>query len=251
MVTVNDSSKYRIVLVTILFSGFLSVNAIAQELNPKQYFGDSYTEAVEFFIAKRVDIDSVFSQYNIQVDEAIAIVFPEVIRYNRFRDFAETYALELAYVNGGKEFADFSIGHFQMKPSFVENLESELSADTILSHQFKRIISYSLDMSLQDIRRERINRLKQFSWQIQYLACFIRLAEKRFASDLKEKSEERLLILSSAYNMGLNSNYKDLKILSETKTFPYGKSIMGRFSYYDVANYFYTHGISQTSNLNQ
>lgn len=228
---------------------WLYVNA--QEPTPPQYFGDSYVEAIDYCRNQSKSINTIFLSFGISSEEAMSVVFPEIIRYNRFRDFAETYALELAYVQGGREFADFSIGRFQMKPSFVEDLERELSCDTGLLHQFKQIISYSLDLSLQDIRRERISRLKQFSWQLQYLACFIRLAEKRFASDLKVKSGERLLILSSAYNMGLNSNYKDLKMLSETKSFPYGRSLMGRFSYYDVANYFYTHDASQTLNINQ
>lgn len=59
--------------------------------------------------------------------EALAIVSPELIRWTAFKDFFETTALELLYVKKGKTYADFSIGHFQIKPSFVEQLEAYVS----------------------------------------------------------------------------------------------------------------------------
>jgi hypothetical protein len=235
----------------IIFAVFFIISSFqitAQELNPKEYFGDSYTEAVSYCQSQKQTINSLFIQYGISPEEAISIVFPEIIRYNRFSDFAETAALEVAYVQAGKNVADFSIGHFQMKPSFVESIERELLNYKDLLQKFKEVIVYVPNRSNEFIRSERIERLKQEAWQLKYLACFIRLAEKRFAKELSNKPQERLMILSSAYNKGLNSNYEELKILSEKKTFPYGKSITGRFSYFDVANYFNTNDARLTLN---
>lgn len=226
-------------------------NSIVQELTPEQYFGDSYYEAASYCTKRQSAYAPFFSGYKVSFEEAMAVVFPEIIRYNRFRDFAETTVLELAYVQGGKTIADFSIGRFQMKPSFVEFIEQDLLNYSDLLQQFNEVVAYSPDVSSQDIRCERIERLKQESWQLKYLACFIRLAEVRFAKKLNEKPQERLLILSSAYNKGLNSKYEELKRLSEKKSFPYGTTAMGRFSYYDVANYFFTHNAPENQNYNR
>jgi hypothetical protein len=245
-------SPLRIVFKPILalLLCLIKIDVIAEELTPAQYFGDSYTEAVNFCDSNRANIKSGLAKYKIPVDEAIAIVFPEVIRYNRFSDFAETTALELAYVQGGKTYADFSIGRFQIKPSFVEMLEEQLLQNQNLLQQFSDIVNYSPNLSAKEIREERIKRLKQFDWQLKYLACFIKLSEVKYCQELVGNPQERLLILSSAYNRGLNSTYKELKLLSEKKTFPYGTSIASHFSYFDVANYFFIHSAHQTQNKN-
>lgn len=209
-------------------------------VSPQEYFGDSFTEALQFYDFQKDDFEIFFSKYGIDPALASAVVFPEVIRYNRFRDFMETTALEIAYVNGGKSVADFSIGRFQMKPSFVEMLENELQLDDSLGIQFAELIQFNAATSTQEIRRERINRLKNQQWQQLYLSCFILLAQKKFAERLLLHPNEELLFLSSAYNLGLNSSHEAIVRVSISKSFPYGNPRTGRFSYYDVANYFYT-----------
>ncbi|MHC1704265.1 MAG: hypothetical protein AB9846_10190 [Tenuifilaceae bacterium] len=233
-------SRGKVVILAAFFL-IISFQVISQDLNPKEYFGDSYNEAVNYVQSQKQIFNSLFLRFGISSKEAISIVFPEIIRYNRFRDFAETTALEVIYVQRGKDVADFSIGHFQMKPSFVEMLEKELLLHDDLLQQFQIIVKFPSTNSESEIRYERLERLKQKDWQLQYLACFIRLAEKRFSKELIEKPQDRLLILSSAYNKGLNSNYNELKTLSEKKTFPFGSTINGRFSYFDVSNYFFMH----------
>ncbi len=234
----------------ILLILFIPYYITAQDLTPKQYFGDSYSEALVYCENHKEEINFILKKFEVSSVEAISIAFPEIIRYNRFRDFAETTALEVAYVQGGKAFADFSIGRFQMKPSFVECLEQELLIHNDLLIKFSDIVTYDTDAPTEYIRSERVERLKQDSWQLKYLACFIRLAEKRFSKELNQKPTERLLILSSAYNKGLNSSYEELKSISEKKAFPYGTILNGRFSYYDVAIYFNSHDAKQTLNLN-
>jgi len=241
MVVSDSKNRVFIKSLIIFLLSLINNKIVAQELTPSQYFGSSYTDAISYYQDQKAEIVSFFSTYNISAQEAIAIVFPEIIRYNRFRDFAETTALEVIYVQAGKDIADFSIGRFQMKPSFVESIEHELLSYKDLSKTFVEIISYDPNISIEYIRNERIERLKQELWQLKYLACFIRLAEKRFATELNNKPQERLMILSSAYNKGLNSTYEELKELSVKKTFPFGTTINGRFSYFNVSNYFFTH----------
>jgi len=240
--------RVRVAVAFTLFSLAILLNGTvtAQELTPREFFGDSYDDAVNYCESQKKGIASLLSGYGISSEEAVSIVFPEIIRYHRFRDFAETLALEVAYVRGGKGLADFSIGRFQMKPSFVEFIEYDLLNYRDLLLLFNDIVTYSSGSTGDSIRSERVGRLKQETWQLKYLACFIQLSEKHFARELNEKPEERLLILSSAYNKGLKSSYNELKALSATKTFPYGTTKSGRFSYYDVARYFSAHDAKRT-----
>ncbi len=229
-----------------LFVILVSNSIIASDLSPEEYFGESYQEALVFYKSNSRIFNSFFSKWNINADLAISVVFPEILRYNRFRDFLETSALELAYISGGKEMADFSIGRFQMKPSFVEMLEEETLNSQELKVKLSEVFTYPSSFTEPDKRRERVERLKQQEWQLLYLACFISLTENRFKKEIEANDSDRLLILSSAYNLGLRASYSDLIKISQLKTFPYGNLSMGRFSYFDVASYFYQNLTFQT-----
>jgi hypothetical protein len=84
-------------------------------------------------------IQKMAKKYNQNNMPVLSIVFPEIIRYNAFKDFLETKTLEWLYVEYGKDKADFSIGLFQMKPSFVEKLEKYLQATPSVFYSFSSI----------------------------------------------------------------------------------------------------------------
>jgi hypothetical protein len=126
-----------------------------------------------------------------------------------------------------------------MKPSFVEMLENELPNHPDLIEEFTKVTIYPNDITTQELRRLRLGRLKDQQWQFTYLACFIKLAQKRFDEIIENHPTKKLLIISSAYNLGLIVNFEDLLRISETKTFPFGSVYTGRFSYFEVANYYY------------
>lgn len=224
-------------LTTILIC--ITVNICLGQVNPEQYFGDSYVDALNYCKTHKDDFNRIEKDFSIDQQLASAIVFPEFIRYNRFRDFAETSALELLYIKHGKEVADFSIGRFQMKPSFIETMEALVQKDSTLIDEFNNVVNYTTTDNTE-IRKTRLDRLKSEEWQFQYLACFIKLAEKAYSNYIDENTEQRLLILSSAYNRGFGATYNEIKILSENKTFPYGNKHFGRYSYYDVAKYYHS-----------
>ena len=209
------------------------------DLSPQEYFGDSYNEAVTFLNSKAKEFDRMAVKYGIEQQMAMSIVFPEIIRYNRFRDFAETTVLELTYVDGGRLAADFSIGRFQMKPSFVETLETIILENESLS-QFAHIAQYDNPKDIKLVRAERLKRLKQHQWQMEYLACFIAIGKSRFATIIQTQPNEELLILSSLYNLSIDATYEQLQKTAQNKTFPYGRFSPTNFSYFDVAYYFYT-----------
>ena len=167
-----------------------------------------------------------------------AIVFPELIRYHRFRDLAETAVVEQAYVRFGKETADFSIGAFQMKPSFVESLELQVRAEPVLLSGFLDITRYGRSDSAQ-IRQERVRRLQDMTWQVRYLACFTRIMETRRDWSAERPESEKVRLLASAYNMGLSHSIPDFERHAQDKTFPYGRMLPTGFSYADVSDHFY------------
>ncbi|KAB2869160.1 MAG: hypothetical protein F9K37_08720 [Bacteroidales bacterium] len=217
----------------------LYINICFGQISPEEYFGDSYNNAISYCNKNKTEFIAIFEKHSIAGQISSSIVFPELIRYNRFRDFAETSALELLYIKHGKEVADFSIGRFQMKPSFIETIEALLKRDSLLKVEFSSVNKYPTADS-SEIRKIRLDRLKSQEWQFLYLACFIKLAEKAYLNYMDDNPENQLLILSSAYNRGFGATYDELKILSETKTFPYGNKHFGRYSYYDIAKFYYS-----------
>ena len=120
------------------------------------HFQSDVQRAVETLRTKKKAINQ-FSN-GLSADDnrtALSIVFPEVIRFNSFSDFIETKTLEWVYVDYGAEKADFSIGLFQMKPSFIEKLEEATKSDPSLFRPFSDILSYPTTLSAMEIRRKR------------------------------------------------------------------------------------------------
>lgn len=72
-----------------------------------------------------IKVNSIFCSNDARV--VYSIVAPEIIRYVQIKDFFEVKSLEIGYVNNKvKNLSNFSIGYFQMKPQFIEQLEDYL-----------------------------------------------------------------------------------------------------------------------------
>ena len=172
-------------------------------------------------------------------EEVLAIISPELIRHHLLRDFFETQALELAYVRFGKGTADFSIGHFQMKPSFIEKLEYHLSQDPDFQQEFHPLLTFTSEKPKAQ-RKERLARLQDFRWQLQYAYAFYRLGLHRFAILKTAPARERIAFLAAAYNFGFDEPEADICQWQTTVAFPYGKKYRGaQSSYAELALAFY------------
>jgi hypothetical protein len=143
------------------------------------------------------------------------------------RDVMETAALEFAYVRFGREAADFSIGPFQMKPSFIEDLEKAAG------------IGYAAaDPALQ--RRLRLQRLKDIRWQFYYAFSFYAHSQNRFAAVLAAEESQQLAFIASAYNFGFTRPVNAIEKWQQAEVFPYGSAFRGQQeSYAQVALRFY------------
>lgn len=208
---------------------------------PTDHLQGDVQRAVETLRAKKKAIN----QFNngLSSDEnrtALSIVFPEVIRYNSFSDFIETKTLEWVYVDFGAERADFSIGLFQMKPSFIEKLEEATKSDPSVFRQFSDILSYPSTLSAVEIRRMRVSRLQNFETQIGYAQVFSLVCDAKFKKEVFANSAEKIKFFAAAYNFGFEKDVKEIKKWTTKKAFPYGVNYKGKqMIYSEVSADFY------------
>ncbi len=146
--------------------------------------------------------------FDVDPSLAEAVVYPETQRYARLRDLMETTAVYGTYIATGQG-ADYSIGVFQMKPSFAEKLEQAWMRSGLARR-------YGLWFDTADnatARRVRIARLKKDEWQAIYLGVFLRLLYLSYGSFNKQGErtqdglealpmEEQVRLCATAYNRG-------------------------------------------------
>lgn len=140
---------------------------------------------------------------------AEAVVWPEMQRYDRLQDYMETSAVTGSYVSKGSAGFDFSIGRFQMKPSFVEELEK----GWMRSGLARKYGLWFDTADSADARRVRLSRLKKEEWQVIYAGVFLRLLYSSYGSYDKKgertqdgietlPTEDQVRIAATAYNRG-------------------------------------------------
>lgn len=206
----------------------------------KKIFYPEYNSAVTFIEQNHKKLQSMENEHK---NMMLAIVFPELIRFSLFRDFFETKALELGYVEYGKEMVDFSIGRFQMKPSFVEKLEKYVKESKKLAEKYNEITQFK-NSAEKDMRMERIERLGKLNWQIRYLECFYDILSEKF-KDIKWSDDiEKLKFYATAYNHDFNASTEEIEKWINVKAFPYGASYKGKqYSYSDISAYFFINNL--------
>ena len=229
--------KYRIFVFLFLFS--ILIGTEYQIL-----FGDRYEEAIHAYEEIKPIMRTRVAQLNGEFNIAASIVFPEMVRYSLIRDKIETAALEVFYKKLGPDYANFSIGLFQMKPSFIERLErTVIRFDPLCEYHF--ISEFGENLTAEQIREMRVGRLKDIRWQIDYLVCFMKMMDyfmNRVDPNLGMMDDEsRIAIYATAFNSGIWDNVEKIKRISKKKFFPYGpKSNENQCSYSDLSLYFYT-----------
>jgi hypothetical protein len=203
-------------------------------------FGAKYAEVLDFVCRRAGPWRAECRRYQADARVLIPVVFPELLRYSIFRDEMETIGLTALYVSGGKQAADYSIGLFQMKPSFVEKLEERAAGDPTAPPWQLRILDRAGAQTEQDDRAVRLRRLRTEEWQLLYLACFARDVQSRFAlQSLPE--EEQVRFLAAAYNRGFWLSEGEIAAADVLPRFPARRAFrgIGPFRYSDVSVDFY------------
>ena len=164
----------------------------------------------------------VWRSFDVDPLLAESMVWPEMD--SRLQDVMETAANYGTYITTGGG-PDFSIGLFQMKPSFVEEMEKAWMRSGLAR-------KYELWFDTADnatARRIRISRLQKEEWQVIYVGVFLRLLYASYGSYNKKGErtqegietlplKEQVRLAATAYNRGVvwaAPGYGDLDRLRE------------------------------------
>lgn len=228
----------RNLFVFLLFLGLFR-SGWSQSENYQVLFGDDWKKAETYEKENRSWIEPLLARNHISYKLAVGIIFPELVRYSALKDKIEIGLLKTLYVNLGNEYADFSIGIFQMKPSFAESIRDESS--TYLGRRSG--ISFKTDTAYDDIkdyRKSIIRDLEDPVSQVIYLISFIKICEKKF--NLNRLDELRLLkFLATAYNYGIDKKALEIVHMTDKKFFSINLISSDKFPYAAVSMYWYTH----------
>lgn len=200
--------------------------------------GPEWNRAVESVASHRATWSEVFATLHVEPAECEAIIFPEQLRYSRLQDGMEQAVVQTFYVQGGNAKGNFSIGPFQMKPSFAEEVERAWM-ESPMRHEYK--LYFDLGDN-RHARGKRIERLKDERWQCIYLAIFVRLLLAREPSLLTLPAEERVGLLATAYNFSFTASLPSLQQRKSRRTFHLdllpGKGTT-YYSYAELSVYYY------------
>ena len=201
-------------------------------------FENDIKTAVEFLQQEKTTILQIKNTSYTEGDEALAIVFPELLRWNAFNDFLETTALELIYIQNGSNAANFSIGHFQMKPRFIEQLENYIT----MHEENLKTFDYVVIKGKTDTesRRERVSRLKQWAWQLRYAHVYWLVAQDVFKHRTFKTKKDRIRFYATAYNYGFLRSEIEIEARLHRANFPYGTAYKGeQIAYGDISVEFF------------
>lgn len=225
-------------IFSILFLVCFSGSILAKD-SYEVYFRDEREEVAKFLQANQQKMAQKAIKFHHENDFVTAIVYPELLRYNYIQDFIETSGLELVYMRYGAKTADFSIGHFQMKPSFAEHIEKYIEKNAADFQQYKKlIIAQKAKPVLQ--RKLRLTRLKQMDWQLTYLHAFIAICDHKFHFLKFNTTKDKLRFYAACYNIGFHKKYQNILQNENSNTFPNGPKYLGtQFCYASIASAYY------------
>lgn len=235
---VKMTAKYcLIVWISLVSLGSSAFKAAAQSsaVDYSTLLG-SHWQAAETWVSNNESwIRPVFEKYKIPYDEAMAVVFPEVVRFSIMRDSREKAILKALYVNNGTAYADFSIGILRMKPSFAEEVRKELSLsdDSRLQKILRRRHSY---MDERKYRAMITTELEDIRVQISYVTAYMLLYANRPAMP---EGEERIRLLAAGYNETPVMDADGLRLKADEKLFGTDPVTEEKYFYCDVALFWY------------
>ncbi len=228
--------KTLLILIPLFFS-----SPLKDENRFDVLFAEDYKNALTYIQKNNLSFKKMALIYQHSPELLTTIVFPELMRYSLISDVLETSTLEYVYITHGSTAADFSIGHFQMKPSFIEQLEQEIKNSDSLKKEYANVITYKTTDE-RATRKERLQRLTSLQWQLIYLNSFVSVVEEKCKHVSFENTEDSLRFYAAAYNSGFTKPPSQIKKAAAYCFFPYGNTYRGKqYAYTDVALYYHSH----------
>jgi hypothetical protein len=233
-VTIKKAGE--IVSFLILLTGFHG-SCHAQSLNYAEIFDGDWQKALTFIEENNSWLKPALASHNIPWNEAVAIVFPELVRYSALLDKMEITMLKTLYRNLGEEYANFSIGVFQVKPSFAEDIQTRVfsGTDKELKSLFRKKSTFP---DKRSYRASVIADLENPQTELNYIIAFYKICNKRF-KDSWSDNVSKVRFLATAYNTGFLKNARDVESMYNKKFFNTKLFKTENYSYADVALYWF------------
>lgn len=211
----------------------LDFACLSQSLNYPELFGNDWLKATEFLKQNESWMKPMLRKYNIPYPVACAVVFPELVRYSALRDKMEIALLKTLYTSLGDDYADFSIGVFQVKPSFAEKI-----LDTLPSISGGRSRSlFGIRDAGKDMREYRtriISDLEEPGNEFKYVIAFFIISERLFKSSFADDTI-KIRFLATAYNTGFWKSREEIESMTGRRYFNIKLFSGENYSYSDVS----------------
>ncbi len=216
----------------ILTLFFLGMSIFMYSQTYKDHNPSLFNDAITFYKKYKHKFYKVGNKYSLDSKFIFCIVSPEVSNFSLVANFVELNSLNVLYVTGGSEYGNFSVGQFQMKPSFVENLEKEILKYPDLKSNFKHLL---FAQENRDSRKKRLDRMVTISGQMQYLGVLCAILKKKKISFAN--AEDKLIYYATAYNTGFHKSKEQITSEFSKKRFP--TFSITKFNYSQIALEFY------------
>lgn len=229
--------RIKSISVLLIIFLFLPVKAPAQELNYEEIFGDDWHKAEAFERENRNWIEPLIKKNGLSYPLVMSVVYPELVRYSALRDKIETTLLKALYVNLGEEYSNFSIGPFQVKPSFASIIRTD-SPEIYGNLSGIRFLQPEEYDDISNYRKSIVVDLEDPKTEFNYIIAFFRICEKKFRTE-KMDEEEKVKFLSSAYNYGIDKSASQIRNMIDKKFFSTKVFKSVTYCYSDISIYRY------------
>jgi len=230
------------ILCAIVFLLFYTSNCQSIRASDFRYpdvFGNNWKNAELFISENEVWISDLMRENNVDYHFAMSMVFPELVRYSAIRDRMEITLLKALYVHYGTDYANFSIGVFQMKPSCAEEILREIPGlhDEKWASNFKAINS---SVSENGKRSIIVRELEDSRSQLLYVASILKILDRTFRNYKWNSDLEKLKFYAAAYNSGFSNSEVYIRQQMNAATFHTGLIKSDRlYCYAEIAAFYF------------
>lgn len=222
--------KFIFILFCVAYQSF------GQNSYSKIYNGE-FQKTIQFYYSYRKSFEKTADKIKLSPAFLFSIVAPEISQYSSIYNEAELYSLKVMYTQYGKDYSNFSIGYFQMKPSFIESIEEFITTNP---KELKKYTYLAIqDPQSKSSRITRLERMSSLKWQFKYLSAFCAIVQMRFKNESFDSNENKLKFYATAYNSGFNKTSDYIKKMQGRAFFP--KLAGEKFNYANVSVLFYSY----------
>jgi hypothetical protein len=234
---------YKIIAFSFVFGILFVVFIYVKRVYSQADFGKEFEIKAELAEKKLNSLHSKFELCsklsNCDINFLQSLVFPEVMRYNSLKDGIEAESLRTLYVQFGEEYANFSIGLFQMKPTFAEQVETK-SKNLLPDAVYKELQLEYKTSTTEQTREQRVQRLQDEDWQLVYLTAFVNICDKIYEHKSFSSATEKLQWYATVYNAGFDKADSYISNKTEQDNYYLSKNLPGKkFKYAAIAGWYY------------